>query len=122
MPGNYTLSNDIVGTITISADNVLLNLNGKTITGSVDGIFVSGQNNITIKNGRIKDASVNGINLNTVNDIVISSVDFTVNNTGILITASDCVVVEYSNSLIKLQKQFALVVTVKTLLSFIIKS
>ena len=53
VPGNYRLANDIVGTITIAADNVFLDLENKKITAGFNGIVVSGQTEITIKNGTI---------------------------------------------------------------------
>lgn len=57
-PGTYCVANDFVGSITLAADNVTLDLNGHTI--STGGITVA-SNNVMVKNGRI----INGSGVNT---------------------------------------------------------
>ena len=53
VPGCYCLVADIVGTVTIAADNVTLDLNDHIISGT-DTITVENQRNIIIRNGILK--------------------------------------------------------------------
>lgn len=80
-PGYYCLSNDIIGSIIINANDVTLDLNNHTITGlgagSGNGITVNNGNNRVIKNGRILnfDTGIQGTqNHNTnITNVVMSS-------------------------------------------------
>ena len=62
--GVYCLAEDIVGKITIAADHVVLNLNGKQLSNtSDDAVVVSGVSNVGITNGSIGPLSGSGINI-----------------------------------------------------------
>ena len=63
--GSYYLTSDLNSAdtgITVTVDNVTLDLMGHTITGSGDyGIHITGQSNVEIKNGTVKGFSDRGI-------------------------------------------------------------
>ncbi|MGE0206365.1 MAG: right-handed parallel beta-helix repeat-containing protein [Candidatus Babeliales bacterium] len=86
-PGTYCLINDIVGTITIAADSVTLDLNGKSISGGANGVYSSNHTDITIKNGLIKNATENGIKFTNVTDISIFSIKLRNNTKGIALNS-----------------------------------
>lgn len=57
--GAYCLTQDIVGTIVIAADNVTFDLNSHVIDGNqAVALSATGVNNITIKNGAITNADL----------------------------------------------------------------
>ena len=75
-PGQYCLTNDIIwaptqspsSTITINANNVTLNLNGKTINqvntlSSQAIVIMPGRSNIIVRNGTLNRMMLNGITL-----------------------------------------------------------
>lgn len=77
LPGYYCLANDIVGTLTITASDVTVDLNNHTISapGTV-GIFLSGATNAIVQNGKINDTAI-GIELSLtitvkINDLLIT--------------------------------------------------
>lgn len=80
-PGSYTLTGNLIangstGGITISADNVTLDLNGFALigggSGSVAGINVpSDQKNIVIRNGTVRGWTNGGVNASNANNSVI---------------------------------------------------
>lgn len=96
--GVYTVANDFVGTITIAADNVILDLNYKTITGDGPAIVVEDQRNFRIKNGVIAGSGVCGIVFDRVADAEVRAVNFNNNAVvGLFVTTSTCVVVHDCN-------------------------
>jgi len=82
-PGRYCLAEDItVGTILITGNSIILDLNGHTVYGgSAVGIAVTG-NDVTIKNGSI-GSGLHGISANTVNALCIEDVSCTNCDNGI---------------------------------------
>jgi len=96
IPGNYRLANDIVGTITIAADNVSLDLENKKITAGFNGILVSGQTEITIKNGTIENADTAGLFVDDCINVEIVSMDLVGNATGICLLTSTGITVKES--------------------------
>ncbi len=75
-PGTYVLTEDLefstqdTAAITISSDDVTIDLNGFTLTGpgqavgtSGDGIYADNVKNITVKNGVVRDFRGDGIDL-----------------------------------------------------------
>lgn len=81
-PGNYCLTKNIRGTITIASDNVTLDLNGFEIDaqGAANGIVATGHANLIIKNGTIIHASTAGLALIASENVVISQVNFIYNS------------------------------------------
>ena len=64
--GTFCLANDIIGTITIDADLVVLDLNGKEISGAANGVVITSNHQcIVVENGFIKDTTLEGIRVNT---------------------------------------------------------
>lgn len=53
--GVFCLTNDIVGSITIESDNVVLDLNGHQVNGNASpyAIYTRGFNNVSVKNGAV---------------------------------------------------------------------
>ncbi len=83
--GTYCLEQDIAGDITISAPNVTLDLNGHTIAGSTNGIFInSAGDNAWVKNGTVNGASESGIKINAPR-CVIEAIDVIDTPTGFLL-------------------------------------
>ena len=80
-PGSYCLANDIVGVITIAADDVILDLNNKRVSNrsSTDSALSLTGTNITIKNGQI-NGSIFGISVNSCNYVRIDNVQFMFNS------------------------------------------
>jgi hypothetical protein len=94
-PGMYRFANDIVGTITIAANNVTLNLDGRNLTALGLGITITGQSDIIIKNGQIQSAANQGIIINQCASVTIQNIDFNSNATGLLaLTTTNLVVQE----------------------------
>ena len=60
--GAYCLSADMSGDLSITGSGIILSLNGHTISGGTNGIFVSG-NEVVIKNGTVRNASASGIKI-----------------------------------------------------------
>ncbi len=89
--GVYCLSNDIIGSIIINADNVTLDLNNHTINGLGVGVGVqvNAGSNRMVKNGRIVNFAtgilIDGNSDTQLNDIIIngySSAGVQANNSG----------------------------------------
>jgi len=60
--GSYYLTNNISGTIVITASDVALDLNGFTLSnGNPNGVTISGTNNVRIFNGTIKTPQAAGV-------------------------------------------------------------
>lgn len=104
--GNYRLANDITtGGITISADNVFLDMNNKSITGSGATISSSGHKDIVIANGLIQNNNSTGISFSTCQNVEISNVDF-INGTAAAVSVitttlfmmHDCNIIRYNNN------------------------
>jgi hypothetical protein len=73
-PGYYCLASDVVGTMVINTNNVVLDLNSNIITGSGDACIQinQSQQNIIIRNGMlIGSSTIDGIDFNT-NDAVLT--------------------------------------------------
>ena len=94
-PGSYCLTQDIMGTVTIAADQVLLDLNEKIMSGGTNGIEVSNQKDVFIRNGIIKNMDTNGILIDTCNNVMISDIEFIASATGIAVLATTCVRIEH---------------------------
>jgi hypothetical protein len=77
-PGNYTLSEDVRGTISIQTSNVCLDLCCHTIdaNGAANAIVVADQKNISISNGAIINSTVAGISLTNVTSVEIFDLFF----------------------------------------------
>lgn len=99
IPGTYRLSNDIVGTITISADDVVLDMNNKKMSGANINIFINTHNNIIIRDGIISGATQSGLEADNCTNIDILNVDFESNNEGMLIQTSSQILIEDCNFL-----------------------
>lgn len=82
-PGVYFLPSDITfnpsslnqTAIVISSDDVVLDLNGHTLsqinkTSRAFGVLINGHKNVTIKNGTIKNFTQNGIRINANSSII----------------------------------------------------
>lgn len=76
-PGSYYLTEDIVGNVTIDADNVTLDLNGFTISSGNPVVNVTDQTNVRIHNGRIQNGSNVGIAVSSSNLVYISDLQMT---------------------------------------------
>ncbi len=61
--GSYYLGFDVTGDMTISTSNVILDLNGHVVTGSIN--VAAGLSDITLTNGFITTSSANGIDIAT---------------------------------------------------------
>ncbi|MBI2775537.1 right-handed parallel beta-helix repeat-containing protein [Candidatus Dependentiae bacterium] len=95
--GTYCLTQDIVGTITINADNVILDMNNKQITGAVP-LVISSHQNILVKNGRITSPGVGGqgIQISSCFDVTFDNILLsTITNTALSI--SSCENVQVTN-------------------------
>ncbi len=63
-PGLFRLLGSVANQITISSSNVILDMNGNTVSGGQNGIVINNNlSNITIKNGNISTVSSNGISV-----------------------------------------------------------
>ena len=87
-PGVYQLGNDIVGTVTIAASNVTLDLNNKRLGGaSVDvGIYCTNQTDVIIQNGILQNSNQHVL-ISTCTNVTIEDVDFIGGQTGVLFEA-----------------------------------
>ena len=83
-PGVYRLSADIVGTITIAASNVTLDLNNKKIIGASVGVSCANQTGITIQNGILQN-NTEHILITSCTNVTIENVDFIGGQTGVLL-------------------------------------
>ncbi len=107
-PGSYFLRNDLVGAISITADDVTLDLNDFSITGNIS---ISSCQNVTIKNGKIVASALDSCTmLDTTTDvyvqniILIGGVDGIVatnNNTNLVV--SNCQFLDYAENGIECQ-------------------
>lgn len=104
-PGNYCLTADVAGPLTITADNVILDLNNHAVDGGTNGIVVDGQENVIIKNGRVQNCT-NGIEFGTTTttrSVAVDSIDFANNASAIVMSRTDgfrvsnCTVVNHSS-------------------------
>jgi Periplasmic component of the Tol biopolymer transport system len=108
--GSYALCNNITGTITIAASNVMLDLNNYKISagivvnsgldqiamrngvveGTTNGILVnSGTKNVIIENITVKNATLgSGIKFTNVTDATINGCTLTMNTTGLQLSNS----------------------------------
>jgi hypothetical protein len=75
-PGTYCLATDVLGTITIAANDVILNLNGKVLTAQIYGINATNQTNIVVKNGVIQNATASGILVSTCTSVSMQDILF----------------------------------------------
>jgi len=102
-PGHYCLVDGFYVTnadgITISSDDVVLDLNGQVITGGDNSIFISGRKRVTVKNGMINNSTNNGIKVDACSSIMINNIKlsgstsacsgiFIINSSGVRV--SDC--------------------------------
>lgn len=78
VPGSYCLENDIVGTVSIAASNVTVDLNNHTISapGQV-GVFVTAVSNVMVTNGRIDTTAVGIELINGTDTIILSNISIT---------------------------------------------
>src|SRR5687767_12045619 len=54
-PGHYVLTRDIAGTIHVFSDDVVVDLNGRTLTPAGYGVeILATSTNVTVRNGTIK--------------------------------------------------------------------
>ncbi len=76
--GCYCLTKDIKGTITIAADDVMLDLNCHQIdaNGNANAVTVSGHTGVTVKNGSIVNASAAGLHIAGCEEVVITDITF----------------------------------------------
>lgn len=103
-PGNYTLIDDLVipanqNGIIIDADNVILELNSRSISGLMNSLnailIINNHTNITIRNGIIRNMGGNGIFVNSrIQGLVISNIRLANNNGNGISVASgrNCIV------------------------------
>jgi len=94
--GVYCLAENITGKILINTDNVILDLNGKTVTNTSDNcVEVNGTSNALIKNGSVIAANHNGIAvLSGSNQVTIKDVTSYGSAVGIDATSSTNVYVD----------------------------
>ncbi len=76
MPGYYTLSKDIQGTLTIAASKVQLDLKGHSISSGFNNIEIFNEKDITIQNGTIENAINDGIFIDTCTNLTIKDINF----------------------------------------------
>ncbi|MGE0206558.1 MAG: hypothetical protein AB7R69_01790 [Candidatus Babeliales bacterium] len=92
-PGYYCLTADVVGTITISGQRIILDLNNHQISGTLNAVELTGTN-IVIKNGIIRDASSVGITANVAENLTIEDITFIADRTGIVLTTVTCLTLQ----------------------------
>ncbi|MGE0206554.1 MAG: hypothetical protein AB7R69_01770 [Candidatus Babeliales bacterium] len=92
--GYYCVQNNIAGTITIAADNVIIDLNNKVLTGN---IVATSRTNVKVINGSIEGGGSIGINATTCNGVVVDQVSFSGKAGSVLATTSTCIVVTNCN-------------------------
>lgn len=86
-PGSYCLANNITGAITITADDVTLDLNNHTIDSGSIGIEITG-NNATILNGTIQNMSECGIRIAGASNSILTAIDVVNTPTGYVLQNS----------------------------------
>ena len=97
--GNYCLANSITGTIVVAASDVYLDLNNRTVTGTID--ILPSQNQVMIKNG-VVDANggetgiwVEGNNADiTIANVMVKNANSDMNSTGIVFYFAQDVTIE----------------------------
>jgi len=92
--GSYQVMENIVGSIIIKADDVVVDLNGFTVSGTEDPLIIvqEDQKNIVIKNGSIEGDTLNtGVQVDRGASTVILQ-DLNVSNcaTGVLLSGTEC--------------------------------
>jgi len=98
--GSYCLANDITGAITISVNDVSIDLNGYTINAnSGNGISIMNNGIITIQNGKIINANI-GINCTTAADVLLKDLQIYLQNNGNGIEVNTCTNVEIDKCII----------------------
>ncbi len=128
--GNYCLAQNTTGTITITASDVMLDLNNYTLTGTVvvnsnlnhikirngvvngsgnNGITInSGVTNLTIDEVTVKDSAV-GIQFNTVQESTINRCKLLSNECGIEFSSADYNVIQDTIAYSNTQRAFSLI-------------
>lgn len=110
--GSYYLAENVTSTgwgITVSADNVTIDLCGFTLAGPdtflVYGIYMFGRDNVEIRNGTIRDfyngiyeMSTNGKNLRIINVRVLSNIGNGIQISGQKCLVKDCLVADNGDS------------------------
>lgn len=82
-PGRYCVLENLSGTLTIDADDVLVDFNGfKISSASPNNIFSNTHQNITIVNGIVGDSTLNGIFLVSCTSVIIADIKFEESDTG----------------------------------------
>lgn len=106
-PGKYKLANDIVGTITIAANDVFLDLNEKILSTTLFGahnIDITNQQNVTICNGNLHGvATVNSATSNAGGIFIascttINLIDLNIEKSGVTTTGTIAPSISASNS------------------------
>lgn len=92
--GTYRLSNDIVGTVTIAANNVTLNMDNRRLTGVGNAIEISNRQDITISNGIIANSATNGVLITTCTNIQLSDISFIANTRPVRATDSFEIIID----------------------------
>lgn len=91
-PGSYCLTEDINGSIIISADQVILDLNKKSLIGAGVGVNISGREDVEVKNGFMKNNGGFGVSVSDSQNIKIFDIDFEVlGSRGVNVGTSTCV-------------------------------
>ena len=109
VPGTYIVEQDITSVvggfaITISSNDVILDLGGQTINGNAisGGVVVNNVSNVTIRNGNITNTSDNSIQINNCSGVVINNIGAsgvtTTNTNAIAINNSTGTVIENTNA------------------------
>ncbi len=94
--------------ITISANNVTLDLDGNTVSGGATGIMVTGDD-VTIKNGTVTGMSATGIALSENKNAKIEQVDVISSPTGFLLSGGGSHILTNCRALKNTQAGFSLV-------------
>jgi hypothetical protein len=93
--GMYCLAESVVGTITIDADKVALDLSGRSIGQADIAINVLGHSDITIRNGMIESVTDKGIAIDNSANIMLQDLIFSRNDVGTFITTSSCIIIDH---------------------------
>ena len=129
--GSYKLASNVDNSITIDANNVLLDMNGYTLNG--DLVVNSNLSNITIENGNVKNGTdgirvnagcraitlneitvencVRGITFDRVTHSIIRDCDMVTNTTGLELNGSHNIVIENCTAQANVQAGFSLLST-----------
>lgn len=95
-PGTYCLINDITGAIIIDADNVVLLMNNKTVSGGVpSNISATGHTDITIQDGNVSNGSSFGIDIDTCTNVRILNVDFSNEPAGLQVLTTTGIIIDH---------------------------